>query len=102
VLLDRASDDVREGMSLRVSSNRDVQQLHGGRCAGTNMGGRMSEPSKRGTADEIFVLGRKVGEHLHEITWLDETERLWLMFGLGIAAGAMVERERVERSGEEP
>ena len=62
----------------------------------------MSEPSKPRGADEICLLGRKVGEHLHEMTWLDEADKLWLMFSLGVAAGAMVERDRAERSGEKP
>lgn len=48
-------------------------------------------------ADSIYLLGRKVGEHLREMTWLDEGEKCWLMFSLGVAAGATVERDRAER-----
>jgi hypothetical protein len=47
--------------------------------------------------DGIYLLGRKVGEHLREMAFLDEEEKCLLMFSLGIAAGAMVERDRAER-----
>jgi hypothetical protein len=46
---------------------------------------------------DIYMLGRKVGGHLRELAFLDEEEKCLLMLSLGIAAGAMFERDRAER-----
>lgn len=51
----------------------------------------------KGHADYVYELGRRVGEHLHEMHWLDDGDKMSLMFSLGVAAGAMAERERAER-----